>query len=262
MESSRTRRGAKVAALVLLAVVLAVGNGAGLAKKGGKHKGANNGVTVVTPKKLHGWGFYNDQIDEPIDPDFSTGPGQPPRGDGSAHLAVVSSTEGKILSAHIFNGVQLRDFKTLQFSTYQTDSSGGASPSLQLGIDFDPKDDKTDWQGRLVYVPGATQEIKEGEWQTWDALDDRAGTGTGNWFFTQSPGKDVCGQGNLCTLAEVLAAFPTIRIHPQGPDQNNGAGLGFIGFKVGSGDSNLDANVDKLIILVKHKGKSIYDFEP
>lgn len=222
-------------------------------------------VTVVTPENLKGWGFYDDQIDERIAPDFVAGPATPPLGEGSARLAVVGATEGKILSANILLGTKLADVSELRYSTYQTTSSGGASPTLQLGIDFDLTDNNTEWMGRLVYVPNATQQVNEDEWQTWDVLDDAAGTGSGNWFFTRQQPENgsngACPQNNKCTWAEVLAAFPNIGISTVGDDAKNGAGRGFIGFKVGSGDSNLDANVDKLEITIDG-AKSVFNFEP
>lgn len=229
---------------------------------------------TVSPAKMRGWQFYNDQNDSPIDPTFSEGPDTPPLGVGSAHLAVVTSGEGTILSANIHVGDLLRKFTTLSYSSYQTNSSGGAAPALNLGIDLDdpetPKEPNGDpkWQGRLVYVPQSTQDVLEGQWQTWDTLDDAAGTGTGNWYFTRSgtPINDggsggVCPDSDRCTFAEVLEAFPDIRIHPVGA-AGNGAGLGFIGLKVGSGDSNLDTNVDALKIKLKGEKLQIFNFEP
>src|SRR5690242_16289468 len=177
MNSSRRWRGAKVAALVLLALVLAVGNGAVVAKKGGKGSG-KGGVTLVSAKKMGGWQFYDDQIDQPIGPTFAKGPDKPPLGNGSAALQIGGGSEGKLLSAHIFLGTPLNDFQTLTYSTFVTASQGSA-PSLQLGIDYDPHDNNISWQGRLVYVPSVGgNTVETGKWQTWDALDSSQGNGS------------------------------------------------------------------------------------
>jgi hypothetical protein len=187
---------------------------------------------------MRGWQFYNDQADQEIGPSFESGPGTAPRGSGSAELEIESSAEGKLLAARIYRGTRLEDFAVLKYRTYVEpgEAAPGIAPSLQLGIDFRPNDAHTGWQGRMVYVPGATQTVTQGTWQTWDALDDGAGTGTGNWWFTRSNvfAEGQCPLSNPCTLAEVLTHFPDIRIHQIGDDPGNGAGIGFIGFKVGS----------------------------
>ena len=222
-------------------------------------------VIVVTPSDMEGWQFYNDQSDTTIGPSFDAGPGSPDRGAGSAELKIASSAEGKLLSARIYNGTPLADLAILKYTTYVT-SSGGSAPSLQLGIDLDPGDALTGWQGRLVYVPSQTQTVALGTWKTWDVLDDGAGNGAGSWFFSRSAtfAGGACPQSNMCTFQEVLTAFPDIRIHPTGDDAGDGAGIGFIGFKVGSGEGAVDANVDSLKIKLTGANQPavVYDFEP
>jgi hypothetical protein len=263
MDSSRTRRGAKVAALILLALVLALGNGAVLAKQGGgKH---HKNVTTVTPKKLHGWGYFNDQADQPLTPVFVQGPDTPPLGKGSAQLKIESAAEGEILSANIFLGTPLADITSLSYQTFVTShDTAGVAPSLQLGIDFDSTDNVTGFQGRLVFVPDEFgNRVNLGEWQEWNPLDNAQSGGGGTWFFTKNPpvGANPCPQSNKCTWTEVLDAFPNITIHPTGGDGSN-AGLGFIGFKVGSGEGAVDANVDDLSIQFDGQNKpNVFDFE-
>ena len=221
-------------------------------------------VIVVTPASMQGWQFYNDQNDTTIASSFDAGPGDPPYGDGSAELLIGGSSEGKLLSARIYNSTPLADVAVLKYTTYVT-SSGGSAPSLQLGIDLDPSDAMTGWQGRLVYVPSQTQTVALGTWHTWDALDDAAGTGTGSWFFSRSAtfAGGACPQSNMCTFQEVLTAFPDIHIHPTGDDPGDGAGIGFIGFKVGSGEGAVNANVDSLAIKLTGANEPtvVYNFE-
>jgi hypothetical protein len=95
---------------------------------------------TVTAADMQGWQFYDDQNDAPIDPSFSEGPDTPPLGVGSAHLAVELSSEGIILSSNIKTGEALKKFETLVYSSYQTNSSGGAAPALNLGIDLHAKE--------------------------------------------------------------------------------------------------------------------------
>ncbi|MCA9863979.1 MAG: hypothetical protein KC432_13195 [Thermomicrobiales bacterium] len=226
-----------------------------------------NGVCVVkvSPADMGGWAFYDDNNDVPAATAMEFGPATPPFGVGSALLEVPDGTKDKLISAHIFNGTPLADFAELQYSVYVKSAVNGLAPSLQLGIDLDPDDNKTGWQGRLVFVPNSTGPIATGAWHTFNVLDDNFGDGTGNWYFTRSSqdAGNNCPANNKCTWSEVLQAFPKIRIHPQGPDDKPGAGLGFIGAKVGR-DAATNANVDGLRIKLKGSGAAttIYNFEP
>ncbi|MFN8592240.1 MAG: hypothetical protein U0031_12340 [Thermomicrobiales bacterium] len=221
------------------------------------------GVCTVTvrPSRLQGWTFYNDQADQPIDPSFEIGPESPPLGVGSAQLLVEDSTQGKLLAANILTGTPLSALATLEYSFYVTNATSDTGPSLQLGIDFDLTDDQEGFQGRMVYVPSATAAVPEGEWITVDVLADNDG---GNWFFTrQASSGGKCPLSDPCNFSEILADFPNIGIHPVGP-QGTGAGFGFIGFKVGSGEGAVDANVDSLRLKLDGTGQNtfVYNFEP
>jgi hypothetical protein len=228
-------------------------------------------VIVVRPADMHGWQFYNDQADVPIGPTFESGPGNPPRGDGSALLKIGGSAEGKILSARIFRGTQIADFARLEYTTWvKPDIDGITGPSLQLGIDRDSVDGNTldPFQGRLVFVPSqsALQPIATNTWQSWDVIDPAHGAAWGLTKDFNNPTDLRCRLGTQwCTLTQVLGHFPDIRIHPIGPSPvNPGAGLGIIGFKVGSGEGIVDANVDSLAIKLDgpNQPTTIYDFEP
>ncbi len=221
-------------------------------------------VIKVTPNNMLGWQFYDDNLDQPAATTMEFGPATPPFGVGSALLQVPDGTKDKMISAHIFNGTRLADFAELEYRVYVKNSSQGIAPSLQLGIDFDPDDANAGWQGRLVFSPSLTGAITQGTWLTFDVLDDNFGGGGGNWWATRSASSGgKCPQSNPCTWTEVLTEFPKIRIHPDGPDDKDGAGLGFIGMKVGR-DVATNANVDGLQIKLKGSGASttIYNFEP
>lgn len=218
-------------------------------------------VRTVRPSNMQGWQFYNDQIDQPIDPSMESGPETPPLGAGSALLEIGGSSEGKLLSSNILMGTPIADFETLEYSYYVTSSTSDTAPSFQVGIDFDLTDANEGFQGRMVYVPSATAPAPEGEWVTVNTLLDN---GTGNWFFsrqTSSGGK--CPLSNPCNLSEILADFPNIGVHPIG-EQGTGAGFGFIGMKVGSGEGAVDANVDavKVKIAGANQNTVVYNFEP
>lgn len=222
-----------------------------------------NGVCVRTirPSNMQGWQFYNDQADQPIDPSMEAGPETPPLGVGSALLQIGGDAEGKLLSANILMGTPIADFETLEYSYYVTSSTSDTAPSFQLGIDFDLTDGNEGFQGRMVYVPSATGPAPEGEWVTVNTLLDN---GTGNWFFSRQASSDgKCPLGDPCNLSEILADFPNIGIHPIG-EEGTGAGFGFIGMKVGSGEGAVDANVDAVKIKLEGADQNtvVYNFEP
>lgn len=222
-----------------------------------------NGVCVQTvrPSNMRGWQFYNDQLDEPIDPTMESGPETPPLGSGSALLQIGGSSEGKLISSNILMGTPLSEFETLEYSIYVSSATSGTGPSLQLGIDFDLTDANEGFQGRMVYVPGAISPVPTGEWIAIDALAD---TSTGNWFFSrQASSGGKCPLSNPCNFSEILADFPNIGIHSIG-EEGTGAGFGFIGMKVGSGEGAVDANVDAVRIKLEGAGQNtiVYNFEP
>lgn len=225
-------------------------------------------ITTVTPSNMGSWQFFDDKEDEPIGPSIVEGPGEPPLGIGSAHLEIDGDSEGELLSARIFRGTPIANFETLDYSTFVAESQGTA-PSLQLGIDRNGDDPQQGelYQGRLVFVPSASasQDVEIGEWQTWNVLDQSHGAAWGVTKDFNNPTDETCRLGkNACTLQEVLVAFPGIRINTMGPSpDNDGAGWGLIGFKVGSGEGAVDANVDALAIKVAGENTTtVFTFEP
>lgn len=224
-------------------------------------------VFVVSPANLRGWRFIRETPgpEQVIPPTFEVGPGDPPFGNGSAELKVTEPpAAGKILAANIFVGTPLADLETLEYSVHVTSATSNTAPSLQLGIDFDSTDGNDGWQGRMVYVPSETAPFPQGQWITIDALADNGG---GNWFFTRqvalpNGSGGACPSTNKCNFSEILGLFPNIRIHPIGPI-GPGAGFGFIGFKVGSGEGSVEANVDSVRVKLEGSDEpiTVYTFE-
>lgn len=198
-------------------------------------------TTIVSPANLQGWGFIQETATG--SGALVAGPATPPLGSGSANL-IVDGTGGEIIAKAGYQGLKLADITTLQYSTYRTSGAPALAITLQFNIDHDDTDAQTGFQGRLVYEPYHTQAVSAGVWQTWNALNDSAGTGTGNWWFTPGggyrPGVGVCPQSNPCTWAQVLAAFPNAAIH-----QTQGA----VVLKAGGGwAGGFNGNVDALTI--------------
>lgn len=278
MASNRSRVAA-VAGMSVLALSLVVGSGmdalAGKNKGKGKNKGNNAKVVRVTEDSMRGWAFYNDQADEGIGPQFEAAP-PPKKGKNSAFLD-VDNAGGELLSTRAWAGTRIKDLKKLRYTTMTNE--GSTAPSLQIGVSFPDSDDPESYQGRLVWVPSQAigGPVTNGEWQTWNPLRN----GGEAFYFsrfaapftegkcTQGSFGGVTGDGAFCTLDEIMADYPGLRINPNGdapdPSDNNGAGTGILGLRVGSGEGDVDANIDSLEIQLKGtKNKktrmTVYDF--
>ncbi len=204
-------------------------------------------TNVVHPGDMQGWAFAQET------PTGSgamvSGPGAPPLGGGSANL-VVNDTGGEILARAGYQGLKLADITTLKYSTYRTTGGPALAIALQFNFDGDVTDTNNAFQGRLVYEPYHTQTVTTGAWQTWDALNDTAGTGTGNWWFSNGThaNNSGCSQATPCTWTEVKAAFPNGGVHNT---------LGAVVLKAGSGwTGGFNGNVDALTV-----NSDIYNFE-
>lgn len=204
-------------------------------------------TTVVHPGDMDGWAFAQETATG--SGSLVNGPETPPSGTGSAQL-VVDSTDGEIIAKAGYGGTKLADITELEYNTYRTSGGSALAIALQLNIDSDVTDENNAWQGRLVYEPYHTQTVSTGEWQTWDTLNDAAGTGTGNWWFSNGTlaANSGCTMATPCTWAEVLAEFPNAGVHNT---------LGAIVLKAGGGwAGGFDGNVDALTI-----NGDTFDFE-
>ncbi|MDQ3065905.1 MAG: hypothetical protein M3R12_01965 [Actinomycetota bacterium] len=204
---------------------------------------------VVSPKNMHGWAFFQET------PNGSgmmeEGPENPPAGKGSANL-IVDSTGGMALGKAAYQGVYLRDFDRLVYSTYRKQGLPPFAIALQFNIDRDLNDADESFQGRIVYEPYYTHVVQTGEWQTWNTQDDAV---PGNWWFTRPPQSTPvvgCSIADPCTWSEVLMKFPNVGVHRT---------IGAVILKAGGGwVGGFDGNTDALTIGCN--GRTIlWDFE-
>jgi hypothetical protein len=175
---------------------------------------------VVTPAASNGWSFVNEQSTG--SGYFVNGPGTPPAGRGSALLS-IDGTGREAIATGLFTGRQLSTFTQLKYSTYQAFSgSPNESLYLQFDVDYDSTDSSTAYQGRLVYVPSASQTVSPRVWQTWDTMDANA-----SWYSSASDGStyrpivgDVqqanppCNQTSFCTWSDLMTEYPNARVRP------------------------------------------------
>ncbi len=175
---------------------------------------------VVTPTASNGWAFVNEAGNG--SGYYVNGPGNPPAGRGSA-LLTIDGTGREDVATGIFTGRQLSTFTALQYSTYQAFSgSPNETLYLQFDVDYDSTDSSTAYQGRLVYVPSASQTVVPKVWQTWDTKDANA-----SWYSSASGGSgyrpvvgDVqqanppCDQTSFCTWSTLMADYPNARVRP------------------------------------------------
>lgn len=211
-------------------------------------------TSTVIPTSMQDWTF----IRETPTPagvgsgSLVSGPSNPPEGEGSARLTVNNSSEGQVLAKNGYSSVKLDDLENLKYSTYRTSGADDLAITLQFDFDNDVSDTDDAFKGRIVYEPYHTQDVETAQWQEWDALDDTAGNGNGNWWLTRSATvfNNFCPQSNPCTLAEVLTTYPNAGIRKT-TNPN-------VWLKAGSGwNGGFDGNVDALQI-----NDDIYDFEP
>ncbi|MCH9650728.1 MAG: hypothetical protein K0U98_21035 [Deltaproteobacteria bacterium] len=209
--------------------------------------------TIVTVDETNAnWGFLDETSPGPgtVTSDFVLGPATPPRGSGSAHLALGAMTDGVIIATQNHVGTRLADITTLTYQSYQNISPQAIS--LQFNIDYDDADSTTSWQGRLVFEPLNSGTVLTDTWQSWDAM-------SGSWWSSgtpivgDTPAASTCTQGSPCPWATLLTTYPNIAIH--------GLPLGLVFFKAGSGwPAGFDGNVDDFHIQTA-AFNTVYDFE-
>jgi hypothetical protein len=224
-------------------------------------------VVKVTPADMKGWEFNQDRDVWPSGTgEMVSGPAPATIGTGSARLATPGANDRIKLRKYLTAGTLISNITELKYDTYRANPNGGALiPALQFDVDFtavpvDPN--KAD--ARIVYEPYYTQQasILDDTWQTWDALDDAAGTGTGSWWIAGAT--SVCPIGNACTWAELKAAYPDMRVSAKALE-NTIDTAGAVLFKGGGGWAGFDGNVDNFVFGLK-TGSNIhtttYDFDP
>ena len=169
------------------------------------------------------------------------GPATPPLGKGSAQLQ-VNAAGAESLPSGLYAGTRLDQLTHLTYHTYTQSSTPAEAIMLQIDMDYDLNDAGAAPQGRLVYDPALNATVTLGKWQTWDA-------GAGRWYATAAPGSTVCSKANLCTLAQVIAAYPNagIRVGATG----SGDPAGQIRFVAGGWGVAFLGNVDAFTIGVR-----------
>jgi hypothetical protein len=163
-------------------------------------------------------------------------------------------------------GTQISDIKALRYTTYRAEPTGGV---LALALQFDVNMDSTPVNplkadGRIVYEPYYTQTVNDDVWQTWDALNDAAGTGTGNWWIAGPNGGAMCTIADPCTWAELNSNYPDLEISAESLE-NSIDTEGAVLFKAGGSWAGFEGNVDNFVIAIQsglNTHTTTYDFEP
>jgi hypothetical protein len=208
-----------------------------------------------------GWAFRAADIDDGEKTSvgtFTSGPADPPSGNGSLKLEVGADSDSSHDAIEFrtgeFTGTKLSDITELKYTTYVENFVNGQAPYLTLVVDkdgdgisdaglfFEPVYQTGGYSGDAVpnqCVGNETTCAVEGSWQTWDAL-------AGGWW-------DGTGGPPLVTLANFIASNPEAQI------VNNASGLGGVRITAGYGTppwNDFVGEVDALTI----NGRT-FDFE-
>lgn len=170
---------------------------------------------------MQGWAFYDDQQGTACSDANAcrmvSGPDGQPAGQGSAELAITTSSDGKALILAGFQGMRFDQITELRYATYRqtTDPGNNLAIALQFNADFDLNDAATGYQGRLVFEPyqGVGGNVQQNTWQEWDAK-------AGKWWGTRATVSksnvstpNPCVQATPCTWSQLLSAFPSVGVH-------------------------------------------------
>lgn len=200
---------------------------------------------VVTPTQTHGWTGVDDNAPGGSSA-YVAGPnGANATGYGSVQMSVNTPAQGYLFAKAAYGHTKLSELTNLSYDTYVQQGNDTIAPSIQLNIAKNVDDPSITWQGRLVYEPYVNGTVTDGQWQHWDAAN-------GKWWLSKSATNfdNNCGQASPCTLAQLIALYPSIGI--------NNSYLAGVGFKAGSGwNVPFVGNVDNFTILDDN-----YDFEP
>lgn len=156
-----------------------------------------------------------------------------------------------------YSGTLLADLTELKYSTYVVQNA----PSIMvLQIDVngdDAKDFNIFYEPRPYIQPAGFPPLVLNTWQQWDPLNQ------GVWHIEVALVPLPPGLADLvCTIPEIIAAFPTARIIDTAPVGHNGEGVRFtIGGNPRSLFDNTIGYFDALIIGTKDEPVStLYDF--
>lgn len=183
-------------------------------------------ITNVNQATPNGWVIQNDNGKNGTGEFVAAGPGTPPNGSGSVEFDLTGTPDGWDIGTAQFSGTLISTITDLSETTYTTGAP--EAPSIQFDITYAGA--PAGYDGRLVDDNLYTGTIANGVWQTEDPMTGAV------WFFTHTPQSATCSQANPCTLAQVVADFPSLEI------------LGGTYLKAGSGWSAGSYNVNSFII--------------
>jgi hypothetical protein len=194
--------------------------------------------TTVDADHLHGWAHqaYDDVNYLASNQAFVNGPGTAPLGAGSLRFALSNETNPdrvELFRTTNYDGILVRDLRTLAFSTFQRSNAGNATPQqpayLRLSVDTDGDSGSDD---TLYYYPGNNGDVEQSTWQDWDAAD-------GVWGVNGDQGAD-----DSITLAQYVVAHPdaTLVENADTTDIGEGQPTGGLAFLVGGGQTAAQAN--------------------
>lgn len=154
-----------------------------------------------------------------------------------------------------YSGTRLADLTELKFSTYVVNNAP-VSMVLQLDVNGDEeKDFNIFYDPRPAFQENSSQLFRLNEWQNWNALD-------GTWHTEVATIPLPEALRHPCTIEQIIAAFPNVRIIDTEPIGHNGEG---VRFTIGGNPASLFANTvgyfDALIIGIKNQQYStLFDF--
>lgn len=228
---------------------------------------AHAATVVVTPSNSGNWAFDNRDANGIVGAnpgatgEFVNGPGTPPLGTGSAHLATGNGTTGGDGSAELrntgYSGVLLSSITALSYSTYMTQNNGQQFPyfGLMISTTGGSVSNDTLFFEPPYQTPGAGNPSLPNQgptalnqWQTWDAF-------SGGWWDNNGNANPGSGPNGVDSLASFLALFPNATIV-------NAGGLGGVRFNVGfaSANNQFDGYLDAFTIGINGQNTT-YNFE-
>ncbi|MCB0046451.1 MAG: right-handed parallel beta-helix repeat-containing protein [Caldilineaceae bacterium] len=216
-------------------------------------------TTVVMPGFMGEWEIGEENTSGGSG-SFVSGPATAPAGTGSFQMEVPASNNGYIIMLGGFNVTDMyedkrfADLTNLSYAAYKSAGNAIHMPTLQIAVDYDDSDGVGGWQGRLVYEPYyAGDPTPTGSWTTYDATTGAGWWSTGTPQVNFNPGTKYCTEASTCTLAELVGHYPNLVVSTYATQ---------VGFKVGSGNPGLIANVDNFHIAFSGGPDDTYDFDP
>jgi PEP-CTERM motif len=241
--------------------------GAAMAVLSGLASFSSADPVVVDPTNPDGWTLATVNGGFLADPSagtaaFVTGPGTPPLGIGSAHLATTAGggDGGAMIGTAALDGLPLSAITSLSYSTYMTTNNAQQFPYIAISFastGVGPADDNIIFEPPYQTAATGNPSLPDqgptalNTWQTWDAED-------GGWW----DGNGVAGTpgSGVMSLATAVADYPNAVIADFPAPFDSFLGVEFqVG--LGSAGETFDGNVDNVTLGVNGVDTT-YDFEP